>query len=140
MADKKESYETGYGKPPRNKQFKPGQSGNPEGRPKNAKSFPALINHELQQISEFTDGEKRRKLRMRRIIAKQHVRKAAKGDARSTKLVLEQDQQYRRESEANPLTLLLESFREQYELDLKRSEQATASEKRDSDEPETPKS
>lgn len=28
------NYETGYGKPPKNKQFQKGQSGNPNGRPK----------------------------------------------------------------------------------------------------------
>jgi hypothetical protein len=140
VADKKGSYETGFGKPPRNKQFKKGQSGNPKGRPKHAKSSPALFNDELREISEFTDGKKRLKLRMRQIIAKQHVRKAATGDARSFKLVLEQDERYQRETEDNPLTQLLQSFREIYELDVKRLEQAAVIEKRDRDEPEKPES
>lgn len=33
-----EAYKTGYRKPPRNRQFKPGQSGNPRGRPRNQRS------------------------------------------------------------------------------------------------------
>ena len=32
------SYEVGYGKPPRATRFQPGKSGNPNGRPKGAKS------------------------------------------------------------------------------------------------------
>jgi hypothetical protein len=35
--------EVGYGKPPKDGQFKPGQSGNPKGRPKAAKSGPTYI-------------------------------------------------------------------------------------------------
>lgn len=35
-------YEVGYGKPPQQTRFKPGQSGNPRGRPKGAKAKPAL--------------------------------------------------------------------------------------------------
>ena len=36
MADDKDKrdYEIGYGKPPKQTRFKPGQSGNPRGRPK----------------------------------------------------------------------------------------------------------
>ena len=34
MSRKKSSSETGYGNPPIHSQFKPGQSGNPRGRPK----------------------------------------------------------------------------------------------------------
>ena len=32
------SYEVGYGKPPAKNRFKPGQSGNPKGRPRGAKN------------------------------------------------------------------------------------------------------
>ena len=37
------SYKVGYGKPPRDHQFKRGQSGNPNGRPKTAQSLLTLV-------------------------------------------------------------------------------------------------
>ena len=43
-----EPYEVGYGKPPTHAQFKPGQSGNPNGRPKGARSPFTLLRQELQ--------------------------------------------------------------------------------------------
>jgi len=46
-----EGYDVGYGRPPRRTQFKPGQSGNPRGRPKGARSeadiLSTLLNHKI---------------------------------------------------------------------------------------------
>lgn len=47
-AKSEESYEVGYGKPPRHAQFQPGQSGNPKGRPKGARGPFALLRQELE--------------------------------------------------------------------------------------------
>jgi len=43
-----QSYEVGYGRPPKHSQFQPGQSGNPNGRPKGAMSPFTLLRQELQ--------------------------------------------------------------------------------------------
>jgi hypothetical protein len=51
-------YEVGYGKPPKHTRFKPGQSGNPKGRPKASKDFRSLLHRAL--------FKKRRLLKMAR--------------------------------------------------------------------------
>lgn len=49
--DKPERYEVGYGKPPSATRFKPGQSGNPHGRPKGSKNIqPPIGENTLQDI------------------------------------------------------------------------------------------
>ena len=40
-------YSVGYGKPPKHSQFKPGQSGNPRGRPKKVMAFAEALEKEL---------------------------------------------------------------------------------------------
>lgn len=41
-------YEVGYGRPPKHTRFRPGQSGNPQGRPKGAHGLVPLLRKELQ--------------------------------------------------------------------------------------------
>jgi hypothetical protein len=45
-------YEVGYGRPPIHTRFKPGQSGNPAGRPKGAQNFATEIAAELKEARE----------------------------------------------------------------------------------------
>lgn len=42
-------YETGFGKPPKSTRFEKGQSGNPSGRPKGARSMRSLLEELLDQ-------------------------------------------------------------------------------------------
>lgn len=42
-------FDVGYGKPPRHARFKPGQSGNPKGRPKGAKGMKTLVRQLLTE-------------------------------------------------------------------------------------------
>ena len=59
--DDKPAYEVGYGIPPKNTRFKKGQSGNPRGRPKGAKSWKTLLEEVLnERITVVINGKPRR--------------------------------------------------------------------------------
>jgi uncharacterized protein DUF5681 len=51
----------GPGKPPRHTRFKPGQSGNPNGRPKGSKNFATILQQQLTKMVTITvDGKSKR--------------------------------------------------------------------------------
>ena len=63
MDKKKSKFRVGYGKPPHETRFKPGQSGNPGGRPKkNAISLVEAFTRELNTSVTVTEGGKSRKI------------------------------------------------------------------------------
>ena len=89
MAKKNKSkYEVGYKKPPRTTQFKPGQSGNPRGRPKKAATAADLFLKQARKIVSVTIGNQPRRVSMLEAIVMKHTNKAASGDPKSTALVL----------------------------------------------------
>lgn len=83
-------YEVGYGKPPKKGQFKPGQSGNPKGRPKGSKSFARVLADELSERIPVKEGGKTRRLTKMQAVAKQLVNQAMNGDPRARAEVLRQ--------------------------------------------------
>jgi hypothetical protein len=85
--DNKPPYEVGFGKPPRSTQFKPGQSGNPAGRPRGAKNFATAIEQELDCRITVTEDGKRKRISKREVIAKHLVNKAAGGDLKAIPLL-----------------------------------------------------
>ncbi len=84
----KPRHKVGYKKPPRATQFKPGQSGNPKGRPKGSRNFTTDIEEELDARIFVTENGKRKTITKRQAVAKQLVNKAAAGDAKATPLLL----------------------------------------------------
>ena len=77
------NYEVGYGRPPQGAQFKPGQSGNPKGRPKGAKNLVTLFREELDRPVPVTQNGRTRMMSKARVAVIQQVDKAAKGDAKA---------------------------------------------------------
>ena len=69
--------------------FRPGQSGNPKGRPKKAQTVGAAITDAFSEKVSITEGGRRRTISKLDAAAKQLANKSASGDPRSAKLGLE---------------------------------------------------
>lgn len=67
----------GYGKPPMHTRFKPGQSGNVKGRPRESKNLTTTMTKELNQKVTISENGRRKKITMREAITKQALNKAA---------------------------------------------------------------
>jgi len=83
-------YENGYGKPPINKQFQPGQSGNSKGRPKGSKNTYKLLDDILNQKVQMTQDGKQVKINKKTAILLQAANKAVKGDMKALQILLPQ--------------------------------------------------
>jgi len=82
-----DSYEVGYGKPPKGTQFKKGSSGNPKGRPKRALDF----HHELlreSRSSVIINENGRRRISKYSAVIKQLTIKAMSGNLSATRILL----------------------------------------------------
>jgi hypothetical protein len=55
-----DDYEVGYGKPPKHRQFRPGQSGNPAGRRKGLRNLMTDVQSTLATPVQVTEGGRRR--------------------------------------------------------------------------------
>ncbi len=78
----------GYRKPPTGTRFKPGQSGNPNGRPKGSVNLKTDLRSELSERIRIREGERSLKVSKQRAMLKALVAKALKGDARAANVVL----------------------------------------------------
>ena len=81
-------YEVGYGKPPKDKQFKEGKSGNPNGRPKGSKNTYKLMNEIFGQRLEVVDNGKKIKITKKIAMLTQLVNQGVKGDIKAIVAIL----------------------------------------------------
>ena len=80
---------SGYKRPPLHTQFKPGQSGNPNGRPKKkGTTFAESIQRELNTSITVVEAGKRRRITKLHAIVKQQTNKAVNGDPKATAFLL----------------------------------------------------
>jgi len=77
-----------YQRPPRKGQFKPGQSGNPRGRPKNSKNLKTYVGELLSATISVIEDGKTTKIPRAKAIAIQLVNMAAKGDPKGLAAVM----------------------------------------------------
>ena len=80
--------EVGYGKPPQTQQCKPGQSGNPKGRPKGAKNESTILKELLQhKIAIRSPNGSLRKISVLEGIHRKVIEDALKGNTKSAGFV-----------------------------------------------------
>jgi hypothetical protein len=82
------SYEVGKGRTPKETRFKPGESGNPSGRPKGAKNVATLAKAELtRKVTATINGAKRR-MSVAEISCRRLSEKAMSGDHKALSFLI----------------------------------------------------
>jgi hypothetical protein len=84
-----DSYEVGFGKPPRNTQFRKGVSANPKGRPKKAPDFDHQLLGESKMFVTLNENGRRRRISKHAAVIKQLINQAMKGDRYAARTYLD---------------------------------------------------
>lgn len=77
----------GYGQPPVHRQFKPGQSGNPKGRPKGVRNLTSQRKELYQGLIQVRDGNGVRWISRAVAVEMALFQRALKGDHRAAQLI-----------------------------------------------------
>lgn len=85
---KEDSYEVGYGKPPRAHQFKPGSSGNPGGRKKAPKSLKDIVARQVGRKAKVKVNGRQRSMTQGQAVVQQLFDRALGGDVRAIREAL----------------------------------------------------
>jgi hypothetical protein len=81
--------EVGYRRPPKSARFRPGQSGNPKGRPKGSLNMQTVLMATLRKKVTINENGKRRQVTKYEAALIQQANKSASGDSRSFRLLIE---------------------------------------------------
>src|SRR5215471_3804690 len=100
--DSQENDPVGYGKPPEATRFRPGRSGNPNGRPKGARNSSILLNQALDKKVTVKEGGRQRTITKREAAFTQLANKAAAGDKRAIQLLMSELRQMQQQPDATP--------------------------------------
>jgi Family of unknown function (DUF5681) len=112
MTEKNDTeYSVGYGRPPKRTQFKPGQSGNPHGRPRKTSTFADVVITEMNSKIDLTENGKTRKITKLEAIVKRHSLEAIKGNLAAAKMLID-GMQKAQPSEPDSLKAVVNAFEE----------------------------
>jgi hypothetical protein len=81
-------YGVGYARPPASSQFKPGQSGNPKGRPKGVRNASSLARDALEHTVNVKVKRAWRKMTVRKAAYLRLAERAVVGDAKALEFLL----------------------------------------------------
>lgn len=91
-------YTVGYGRPPEATRFKPGQSGNPLGRPKGSRSIGAMLQRIVTQRVAITENGRTRRVPAIEVMLRRLANDALQGNQNGLKLLLALVDRYGEES------------------------------------------
>jgi hypothetical protein len=80
--------DVGYGRPPPEHQFKPGQSGNPRGRPKKYPTLLELFADEFKRMRTIVEDGERHRVQTDKILVKRIIDLALKGDMKALRMMM----------------------------------------------------
>ena len=86
--DSGREYDVGYRKPPKHKQFKLGQSGNPRGRPKGSKNESTILHGILHRKIKIQDGGRSRQVTILEAMLTRFAQDSLKGNVKSAAFLL----------------------------------------------------
>src|SRR5882672_6782592 len=81
-------YDVGYRKPPKHKQFKLGQSGNPRGRPKGSKNESTMLHGILHRKIKIQDAGRSRQVTILEAMLTRFAQDSLKGNIKSAAFLL----------------------------------------------------
>jgi hypothetical protein len=77
------SYEIGYGKPPKHRQFPAGQSGNPKGRPKGRRNLRSVVEQAMNEKIPVRSGSREKMMTATEALVHTTRTRALKGDPKA---------------------------------------------------------
>jgi hypothetical protein len=87
LCDEPAAENVGPGNPPRHTRFKPGQSGNPNGRPKGSKNFATILHQQLRKKVTITVDGKPKRVTVQEVIARRLANDSMKGTTKAMELL-----------------------------------------------------
>jgi Family of unknown function (DUF5681) len=95
-----DEYTVGKNRPPVQTRFKPGQSGNPKGRPKGVKSRISVFNDVLKQKLTIQQRGRNKRVTFAEGIARNLIRKALEGNRKATTYIIAKEPEVARQAKA----------------------------------------